>query len=476
MEASSKPVAWLVRTSGPLAGTRHVVPAGGVVIGRDSNCDIVLDGEEAVTVSSRHAEIRLGAGSYRIRDLDSTNGTYVNGQRVTECELQPPATVRLGSSGPELRLELIEALGAGLEKTLVAIPTIEPPPSVLELKDAEDSAHEELLSEAVRKARQARQSGAGGQTMTIMRAVMGTAIHRSGRRLRWVIAVLATALVAVSGFSVWRIYELRHEKSDIDRQILSIETKLEKGGLKSEALDQLIGKLDTYEQKARQLQDSMFYKLGVKGQEQAFIEREIGVLMKEFGAEEYSIPPEFVEQVKRYVERYQTSDRADVERALGHSGADLETMRQIFERQNLPPDLVYMALVESAFIAQSTSSKGAAGVWQFTPATARAYGMKVNGEVDERYDLVKSTEAAARYVRDLILDFGAGSSVMLAMAAYNGGPGRVKRAVRRVRDPIRQRNFWYLYRVRALPAETRQYVPKIIAAIIVGRNLERFGF
>jgi membrane-bound lytic murein transglycosylase D len=180
--------------------------------------------------------------------------------------------------------------------------------------------------------------------------------------------------------------------------------------------------------------------------------------------------------VKRFVDRYQTRDRASVERVAGSRREDFNLMRSIFEEQKLPPDLAYMVLVESAFITQSASPKGAAGLWQFTPATARAYGMKVGDEVDERLDLVKSTHAASKYIRDLILDFGAGSSVMLALAAYNLGPGKVRRAVRRVQDPIKQRNFWYLYRVRALPLETRQYVPKIVAAIIIGRNLEQFGF
>ena len=135
-----------------------------------------------------------------------------------------------------------------------------------------------------------------------------------------------------------------------------------------------------------------------------------------------------------------------------------------------------MVLMESAFISERSSAQGPAGYWQFTPPTARAYGLTVDEVVDERLDLEKSTQAAGRYIRELIPDFGSGSSVMLALAAYNIGPGKVKRAVRSVKDPIKQRNFWYLYRVRALPAETREYIPKTIASIIIGRNPKRFGF
>ena len=86
-------------------------------------------------------------------------------------------------------------------------------------------------------------------------------------------------------------------------------------------------------------------------------------------------------------------------------------------------------------------------------------------QVDERTNLEKSTRASCRFLRELILDFGAGSSVMLALAAYNLGPSKVKQAVMNtVRDPIKQRDFWYLYRVNALPRETREYVPKVVAA------------
>jgi membrane-bound lytic murein transglycosylase D len=165
-----------------------------------------------------------------------------------------------------------------------------------------------------------------------------------------------------------------------------------------------------------------------------------------------------------------------MERVLVHRRQDFDKIRGILEEYNLPPSLSYMVLVETGFQFRKKSHAGAAGPWQFLPRTARAYGLTVNKETDQRYDVDKSTHAAARYIRDLIFEFGSGSSVMLALAAYNTGPTRVRRTIRKMDDPINQRNFWHLYRVKALPRETREYVPKIIAAIIVGRNPERFGF
>jgi membrane-bound lytic murein transglycosylase D len=191
----------------------------------------------------------------------------------------------------------------------------------------------------------------------------------------------------------------------------------------------------------------------------------------------YSIPPEFVSRVKHYIEQNQGPERPVVERALSEGRPHIERIRRILEQEQLPPDLAYIPVVESALTSGSASEAGAVGPWQLTPPTARAYGLRVDGEVDERKDLVKSTRASCKYLRELILDFGAGTSVLLALAAYNVGPGKVKQAVSRtVRDPIQQRNFWYLYRARALPRETREYVPKVFAVMLIGRNPGRFGF
>jgi len=427
--------------------------------------EIVIEGEEAAIVSSRHALIQSRGGVWRIVDAGSTNGTFVNGCRIDEAELTDGALVRLGAGGPEFEFCLGQPPSTPvLEKTVIA-----------STQPQQEKNEADLLAEAVERARRARTAGRHGQTTVIMREMLAKALRRSARRLHAMIAVLATALVAVSAYSYWRIRDLKDQKTAIDRHIEEIDRRLAAGDLTFREAESLLEQLNAYQAQAERLEESLFYRLAASSEE-GFIEREIRALLKEFGAEQYRVPPEFLEQVRLFIERYRTTDRAHVERLLSVGRQKLALIRQVFEQEKLPPDLAYMVMVESAFIAQSESPKGAAGLWQFTPATARAYGLRVSAAEDERLDVEKATRAASRYVRELILDFGAGSSVMLALAAYNLGPGKVRQAVRRVEDPIRQRDFWYLYRVRALPLETRQYVPRIVAAVIIGRNLERFGF
>jgi len=485
--SSAKPSlnAWLVRVTGPLDGTRHFIRGEVFRVGRDPTNDLVVDGAEAAIVSGLHMEIRREGSTHRLVDLSSTNGTFVDGQRVSEITLRPRSLITLGPNGPQFQFELDVVASQDLTQTLVVQegPPVQASSAVGEVlviapstERPFDKHQEALLTEAVKKARQARRSGIGGQTAIIMREVLGAAIHRSSRKFKWTIGFLIAALISVVAYGTWTIQNLKKQKTRIDVQINQIEAKLQAADKDPNQVDALVEELSDYQAQAREMQKKLLYRLGVRSQEQDFIEAEIKALMAEFGAEEYSIPPEFTGQVREFIRHYQGPDRGNMERALKRSRRELETARQQLQDDNLPPDLAYMVLVESAFIKGNTSSAGAAGLWQFTRSTAKAYGLKVTESLDERLNTRKSTQAAGRYMRELILDFGAGSSVMLALAAYNLGPGKVKRAVRTVNDPIKERNFWYLYRVRALPPETRSYVPKIIAAIIIGRHPERFGF
>lgn len=422
-------------------------------------------------VSSRHLEIRKDGDSYRLVDLNSTNGTYLNGERISEGVLEPSCVLRLGADGPEFSFVLDDELPQDLSKTLVVPPPAEFPDA--KPPDAGKAAHQDLLSDAVARARTARRMGAGNATVVIMREMLDAALKRTGRKFKAIIAGLVCALVATSVYGYWKIQGLKGEKRQIDGQIAQIETMLARA--KGSEADQLIDELNEKSGEAEALQSTLLYRVGAFEHEE-FIEREIKSLLKEFGAETYSVPPEFRDEVKHFIEQYQGPDRPHMERALGEARRSIDLMRRIFVQNNLPPDLAYIVLVESALSRGSESSAGAVGLWQFTPATARAYGLKVTDGVDERLSITKSTQAACKYIRDLILDFGAGSSVMLALAAYNLGPSKVKTAVHHVDDPIKQRNFWYLYRVRAIPPETREYVPKVIAAMIIARHPDRYGF
>ena len=477
--------AWLIFHAGAQTGSRYPVRDGVTRIGRASDNDIVVQGKDAEFVSSKHCEIRSKGAGFRLVDLESTNGTFMNGERIADADLQAGCLIVLGARGPQMLFELESQASREEDRTLAlpaaaAVAAGSVPAQKSRSGEAAGASiepeHEELLSNAVRRARKARLSGDGEQTAILMREVLSKVIHSSGRRSRWIIGLLSVTLLGVVAYSIWQIRALQREQMDIDDQILSIEARLSAGIEDSREVDQLIDTLSQYQTRARALQSSMFYQLGVRNEEHDFVEEEIRRLLAEFGAEAYSIPPEFVVQVNRFIHQYQERDRPNMERAMGRARGDLEAVRASFAEQNLPRDLAYMVLVESAFIAGSASPAGAAGLWQFTAETARAYGLRVDETVDERLDARKSTGAAGRYIRELILDFGTGSSVMLALAAYNLGPGNVKRAVRKVDDPIKERNFWYLYRVRALPQETREYVPKIIAAMIIGRNPQRFGF
>ena len=465
--------AWLVRMSGPLAGTRYPVRDSVTTIGRGAQNDIPI--ADSPTVSVRHLEIRKDDAGYKLCDLNSTNGTFVNGERVEEIILTPPCNIQVGKGGPELAFLLDDTPEIRVDQTINA-----PAEDVLASpsgapKDRSSKQHDILLIEAVAKSRLARQKGLGDQTLIIMRQTLHTAMHRTRRRFSVIIAVLALCLLGVSGFGAWKIHALKADKERIDRSIRNIEARLREASDNPQEASMLFDRLNQYQDQARNLESKFLYRVTVHKQVDP-LERDIKGLLAEFGAETYTVPSEFLEQVRRFIEQYQGPDRANMAKGLGRARKEVATVRSIFEQQHLPPDLAYMAIVESALNAANSSSAGAAGLWQFTPPTARAFGLTVNETTDERLDVRKSTRAACKYMRELILDFGAGSSVMLALAAYNVGPAKVKHAIRRVTDPIKQRNFWYLYRTRALPEETREYVPKVIAVLIIARNPERYGF
>jgi membrane-bound lytic murein transglycosylase D len=163
-----------------------------------------------------------------------------------------------------------------------------------------------------------------------------------------------------------------------------------------------------------------------------------------------------------------TGGHAHLLRSLERAGKYKDMVSKALQEEGVPQDLIYLAVAESGFQPQALNAHtGAGGMWQFMPF-AGSYGLVRNGWVDERFDPEKSSHAYARYMKTLYNQFG---DWYLAMAAYNWGPGNVQRAVMRTGYA----DFWELYRRGNLPAETKNYVPGIIAAIIMAKNPARYG-
>jgi len=215
---------------------------------------------------------------------------------------------------------------------------------------------------------------------------------------------------------------------------------------------------------------------GQKEKQTDFIHAELKVVVDEFGSDAERIPADFLEKVRRWARLYETRDRSDMAKVLESQRDLFDSLRQQVQDAELPPDLAFITLVESEFKPKVRSRTNNAGLWQLEPITARLHGLKVNNKVDERLDPKKSTAAACRYIVSLRQTLGPDTSLLVAVAAYNLGPSRLQSRMKTVANADRQNDFWHLYSTRRIPALTRTHIARLMAAIIVGRNRERFGF
>jgi membrane-bound lytic murein transglycosylase D len=183
------------------------------------------------------------------------------------------------------------------------------------------------------------------------------------------------------------------------------------------------------------------------------------------------LPVPLNQRVLSYVELFQGRLHEFIEGGMKRGSQYLPMIQQVFRAEGLPLDLAYVPLIESSFRPEALSRASAKGVWQFMKGTALENGLKHDWYVDERSDPKKATVAAANYLKTLAELFG--GDWHLALASYNSGPGRVQRAIKQVGRP----DFWSISaKAQALPRETREYVPMILAAIVIARNPAQYGF
>lgn len=183
----------------------------------------------------------------------------------------------------------------------------------------------------------------------------------------------------------------------------------------------------------------------------------------------FDIPVVYNQQVKKWITYFTTRGRKFFSLYVERAGRYAPMIGTILEQNDLPRDLIFLAMAESGFNNQAKSVAAAVGPWQFMPATGKSYSLNQNWYVDERRDPVKATIAAAQYLGKLYDDFGAWE---IATAAYNAGEGKLGRAIKKYKT----RDFWKLTKGKYLKSETKNYVPKIMALAIIGKNLKTFGF
>ncbi len=220
---------------------------------------------------------------------------------------------------------------------------------------------------------------------------------------------------------------------------------------------------DTFELYVRKaLEGSNLYELSVYGEE---LGGDIKVVeLRGFNVEDFRS-----DRVSFYVNRYQGAWKPYMQTIIDRAQIYLPYIKKVFAEKGVPEDLIYLPIIESSFNPQAVSHAGAAGLWQFMPMTGAIYKLKVNYWADDRFDPERSTKAAAEHLIRLDKNF---KSWVVALMAYNAGGGRISRAIKKVKS----NNYYDLLRAGELPKETAEYIPKYVAAVIIAKNPEKFGF
>lgn len=184
---------------------------------------------------------------------------------------------------------------------------------------------------------------------------------------------------------------------------------------------------------------------------------------------QYDFPVTINKQVLYYLDLFQGKQRKSFTSWLSRSTLYIPSIQEEFKKAGLPRDLAYLAMIESGFTPSAYSPADASGLWQFIEGTGRNHGLKIDSWVDERREPDKATKAAIRYLSRLYSEFG---DWYLAVAAYNAGEKRIETAIKNYNTE----NFWEIAGSDGIYLETKRYVPKLIAAILIARNPEKFGF
>ncbi|MFH1177066.1 MAG: FHA domain-containing protein, partial [Acidobacteriota bacterium] len=446
----------------------------GFRIGRGEECQLRIKLEE---VSRVHAEVAPSGGRWWLRDLASKNGTFLDGVRVEAAPLAERGRVRLGADGPELGLRLI--------------PVDHP------LPDATQTGGVKSVSYYVQRYLRPARDGDAGERTHAIRLALAHVVGRQRRRYLLVIGALAILLTGAGALSVVQhrkmskqaalAGEIFYAMKAVELQLLQLEERV--FGVTDQASRRELEASRARFAAMQQSYDRFLHDIGVYSDKTPEDLRAILRIARVFGECEVVMPEPLVGEVKRYIQKWRGEGR--LEEALGRARSYQAAPVIVAEmlKYHLPPQFFYLALQESEFKLDACGPETrfgiAKGPWQFIPSTAIAYGLRTGplyllrqaDPRDERHDLLKSTRAAAKYLRD-IYGKEAQASGLLVIASYNWGQGNVRQLIQSLPENPKDRNFWRLLveHRQNIPYQTYDYLLRIFSAAVVGENPRLFGF
>jgi membrane-bound lytic murein transglycosylase D len=443
------------------------------VVGRSKECDFQI---METSVSRRHLQVICDGERWRLKDLESANGTFLDGVKIEDAPLPDHATIELGKGGALLSLTVERR----------DLPEAEKPPAAKQEFTTETQIIQHYLESS-------RKEQIGEQTMLFRRAFKRVQKRKS---IKYQVAIGAVLLLLLAAGSVivYQTSKLRKLRASAENIFYAMkDLQLQIAKVEELVLQHAEEKLaaEVLEKRARVKEMEKVYE-GFAKELEVYVripedERIILRVARTFGECDVAVPQEFVAEVKRYIKKWQSTDR--LERALRRAKQKGYTrlFPQMLAEKNLQPQYFFLPLQESNFyeraIGPETRYGYAKGMWQFIAETAIRYGLRIgpySGEAvydpfDDRFDVWKSTAAALNYLRDLNNN-EAQASGLLVMASYNWGENNIRQVINRMPENPRERNFWRLLGYKDVPRETYDYVFSIFSAAVICENQSLFGF
>jgi len=493
--------------------------SGHFSVGRATDNAIAINSD---VVSRHHLEVKWEGGGWWVYNLQSANGVYIDGRLIPHKEkLNLPCLIAIGLSGIRLKIQSVKFVEDATQVNHTETIGVE--------KSLLTNNPKQLLSQEHVKARLLAEEAAedmGDYTLMVRKLIHeDRVIRKKGyKKIIWVLGGLFLVSIGLMTYQQIALSNTRKLALDMFYDIKTLEVSLSQADIRleesAEALDKTMQTITNekikVEQEQLRLQQEKIAaerqrmrldreRLGsMKAKYREYVEEAnslrlrfptaahyeeelIAKVARELGESELELPGEFIAEVKKYIQYWQSSSRIQTAVETMEKNNYLSIVISTLQKHGMPLYFIYLPLQESNYnnqaIGPETRYGIAKGAWQLLAGTAQDYGV-VTGplasvreydEQDGRFDFAQATQAGIKYLRR-IYSTEAQASGLLVMASYNYGDNRVKNMIRNMPDNPRDKNFWKFIQQYELPKETRDYVFYIFSAAVIGEDPQHFGF